>query len=117
MDLTFPNQEICPICGREFFPPVRSEWVYRVGRALVCSYPCQSKGLSRVEVKTRKSVRPRKPVEMCNLDGGVLRTFCDANVAAALLGYSPSEIRKCCRGEYRSYRGYTWRYKEANQDD
>lgn len=35
---------ICPMCGREFFPPVKEEWAYqrkRHGRTMyLCTYKC-----------------------------------------------------------------------------
>lgn len=54
------DANICPICGKEFYP--HPEWVYRTnyGRTFVCSYKCSLEAERRKEVAAKESSRKNR---------------------------------------------------------
>ena len=56
--------------------------------------------------KARAAISRGKPVYCVELD----RTFDGAKWAAQEIGISANSITQCCRGNYKTAKGYHWRY-------
>lgn len=56
--------------------------------------------------------RKSKAVEQVDMNGLVVSTFPSMQEVKRRLGYSPSNICLCCKGETDKAYGYKWRYKE-----
>lgn len=51
-----------------------------------------------------------KPVSQYDLDGNLISTYESARKAAAVLDIQPTQITACCKGKYKTCRGFQWRY-------
>lgn len=58
------------------------------------------------------ATRQRKPVEGTNIETGEVIRF-DGIRAVGSAGYDSKAVTNCCKGRKKSYRGFTWRYVEA----
>ena len=56
------------------------------------------------------SVKLKKPVQMLDADGNLIRTFDGVEVAAEEMGVSFQNISACCKGKRKSCAGYRWRF-------
>lgn len=55
-----------------------------------------------------------KPVLQYDLDGTSIREFPSLMEVHRQLGYSPSNISRCCRGERKTAYGFIWKYKKED---
>ena len=62
-------------------------------------------------LRDMKNNKLSKQVEQYDMNGNLLNTFKSANDAKRITGLSQGHISECCRGEYKQYKGYVWKYK------
>ena len=55
----------------------------------------------------------KKPVYQYDLQGNFIKEWSSATDIHRVLGYSNSNIARCCRGVSKTSHGYIWRYKEV----
>lgn len=54
------------------------------------------------------------PILQLNIDGNIIGKYNGIREASKLTGIQSSGITRCCKGEYKQYRGYIWRYNNEN---
>ena len=47
-----------------------------------------------------------------DLDGNKIKEWYGAREAATSLGFSPSSVSRTCRGERKTYKNFTWKFKD-----
>lgn len=65
-----------------------------------------------------RGIKRGKAVFQYNMNGEFLKEWANSNQAGNFLGIAPYGIIKCCKGEYRQFRGYRWsfnRQKDLNE--
>lgn len=55
------------------------------------------------------------PVNMCDKNGNVLKTFSGVSEASRIMSVSASHISACARGKRRTCGGYKWEYTERTE--
>ena len=55
-----------------------------------------------------------KPIEQYDLDGNLIGRFASGTDAARRLGFTQSSINNCCRGVYKQYKNFVWKYAQNN---
>ena len=50
------------------------------------------------------------PIEMLSVEGQIIKKFSNIKIAAEYVKGDPSTIIKCCKGSYKTHKGYKWRY-------
>ena len=99
--------QFCRKCGKEFVPAPEHRFVDSFGR-YYCKWTCYN---HRDECKTVKPKREKiRPVELCDSNGNVLKTFASANEAAEITGFTAPYIRDACRTGTK-YHDFLWKYK------
>lgn len=94
--------KICVVCGKEFTPlPTKRN------RTKTCSPECILKLEKQIAQK-----RCRK-INQYSLDGVFIKTWDSGIDIYNNLGFFSSNIAKCCKSIIRSYKGYVWKYADA----
>lgn len=63
--------------------------------------------------KTKKgNVKSSRIVEQYDLNMNFINFFPTINDAASFIGVCGSSISRCCKGQYKTVKGYIWRFKE-----
>lgn len=65
-------------------------------------------------VRVKKYVRP---VSQYSLDGVLLNTYKSIKDAAIYLNIDASAISKCCKGKYKKYKDFIWKYTDTYKND
>lgn len=92
----------CVICGKEFIPlPTKRN------RTKTCSPECTLK----LEIQLAQK-RCRK-INQYSLDGTFIKTWESGTDIYNKMGFFSSNIAKCCKNIIRSYKGYVWKYADA----
>lgn len=98
----YPYTKICVVCGKEFTPlPTKRN------RTKTCSPECTLKLEKQLARK-----RCRK-INQYSLDGIFIKTWNSGIDIYNNLGFFSSNIAKCCKSIIRSYKGYVWKYADA----
>lgn len=94
----------CPYCGKEFFPTANHIYKDKNTNAEYCCWTCFNHRYD--------DLNDRRPIEMLNFDGKVMKTF--NSVAEALLyaGGTPKGLLNAVGNEI-GYRRFKWRYKQT----
>lgn len=93
---------ICVVCGKKFTPlPTKRN------RTKTCSPECTLKLEKQIAQK-----RCRK-INQYSLDGVFIKTWDSGIDIYNNLGFFSSNIAKCCKSIIRSYKGYVWKYADA----
>lgn len=56
-----------------------------------------------------------KPVLQYDMNMNLIKEYPSAKEAHRQTGLSQGHISQCCRGEFKQYKGFVWRYKECQQ--
>ena len=92
----------CVVCGKEFTPlPTKRN------RTKTCSPECTA-----IMVKESAQKRCRK-INQYSLDGTIIKTWGSAREAQNETGFFESNINKCCHNLIKYYKGYVWKYADA----
>lgn len=88
------------------------------GRKLTCGGYCWSlQKLNKYPIYEKKEIleysSDLKEVKMYDLKGNFIRTFKSISEAARFCDGERSAIKKCCRHELKSHRGYRWECSEV----
>ena len=69
-------------------------------------------GMSKIgrEYGVKNAMKTRKKVVQCDLEGNEIRVFDSARDASRELGISYKVISKCCNGQAKTYKGFTWKF-------
>lgn len=114
------DSEVCPVCGKEFFPN-KWEWVYRRGEVLFCSWKClrratkdekkQELTYDGAPVIKLKNSGPKKKLQQLDMDGNVVHSYkCAVHVMYRYPDFKEDGVRIACRTG-KLYKGYYWRYE------
>ena len=107
-----PIERVCAKCGKKFIPAIYHRFVtYYPVKKYFCKWTCYNHRNDPV-----KKYR-RKPVLMYDKYGNFIKEFDGAQEAAMWLidhGKDADNrcIQRCCRGEFTSYHGFIFKYKE-----
>ena len=87
------------------------------GRSLTCGGYCwSSQKLKKYPVYERQEIleysAEKKKVQMFDLDGNLVATFPSITTAAQACDGERNTIKRCCRHELKSYKGYRWECSE-----
>lgn len=58
-----------------------------------------------------KNKKGSKIVEQYDMNNNLINTFPSAKEAHRQTGLSQGHISECCRGEYKQYKGFIWKYQ------
>ena len=110
----FPGlfEKRCAQCGKIFYPAYRH--VFKQGCKWFCKYSCENSFMREQQNKQKKRPDRRRntyAVELTDTKSGLILNFDSATEAAKRLDLCAEEIRRCCRGERLSYRGYLCEYR------
>ena len=94
---------ICPVCGKEFCPTAMH--AYMDNGVPYCSWTCFNHRFD--------DLNDRRPIEMLNFDGRVMKTFNSVAEALSYVGGTPKGLLNAVRNEI-GYRRFKWRYKKNN---
>lgn len=101
----------CEMCGKTFIPTY--EWVYRTYDKYYCSYHCYNHRHDvKPEINEPKKVRVSRKVGQYTKSGELIKVFLSAKIASETLGFGMENIRKACRGEVKTYKGFIWKYQK-----
>lgn len=64
---------------------------------------------SKLPVANKRATR--NPVNQYTLDGELVCTYSSASEAGRKVGTSGSNIIQCCKGNYKTIKGYLWKFK------
>ena len=114
-----PN--ICPICGKEFWPTAYWSYKYRIGERSIkcCSWHClrvkqkADEEEERKQKEAEKKGRKCKQIEQLSPEGEVVAVYGSATDAGDAFYDSSANIYSAIRQKTK-YKGFYWRYK---QDD
>jgi hypothetical protein len=57
------------------------------------------------------NIKTSKIVEQHDLNGNLIKIFLSISDASDKSNVSRSSIRRCCNGEYKTIKGYIWKFK------
>lgn len=52
------------------------------------------------------------PIHQFDMQGNFIKEWQSATIAARALGCARSSISECCKGRYKSVKGFIWKYKD-----
>ena len=70
-------------------------------------------GHTKSKVAIKKYIESRQgklPILQCNLNGKVIKRFKSASEACKELHLYSANLNNCLRGDWRTYKGFTWCY-------
>jgi len=86
------------------------------------SHPmCGKKGSEKQKEAARKNSvigceACKKPIIQFTKDGNIVREYFSAAEAIKINNYKSNHISECCKGKYKSFNNYIWKYKKECDD-
>lgn len=95
-----PKTKICIVCGKVFEPPIKHR-----RRNVVCSRECWLINQKKIATDNAKNVN------QFSKNGELIKTWSSLHEIERQLGFTATNICKCCNGKIKSAYGYIWRYE------
>ena len=71
----------------------------------------RAKGAYLQSIGKQNVTKPIKPILQLSLDGKLIKEYLSASEASRITKLNRSCISKCCRGEFKQFRGFVWKFK------
>lgn len=65
----------------------------------------------KVRTDKEKLMRGAKPILQFDMDGNFIAEYISCHMASEKTGADRNGISKCCKGIYKQYKGFIWKYK------